>query len=158
MSLSRELFPAAATNSMFASFAALTSSRSAWENPAPLQLFDRTRMSAPPDAANACLAPIANSMPLIASAIEPPPSALRNLMPMIRVVQFTPATPSWLLPTAPMVPATCVPWLWSSIGSQVRRMALKPWVPAAQVTGTPPTLTVNAAGAVQMLAARSSCV
>ena len=79
-------------------------------------------------------------------------------MPMIRVVQFTPTTPSRLLPVAPMVPDTCVPWLWSSIGSQVRLIALKPCVPAAQVTGVPPTSTVNDEGAVHIFAARSWCV
>ena len=36
---------------------------------------------------------------------------------MMLAVQFTPATPAPLLPTAPMVPATCVPWSLSSLGS-----------------------------------------
>ncbi len=37
-------------------------------------------------------------------------------MAMIWTFQATPATPRPLLPTAPIVPAQCVPWLWSSIG------------------------------------------
>ena len=35
---------------------------------------------------------------------------------MILTFQFTPTTPTPLLPTAPIVPETCVPWLWSSNG------------------------------------------
>ena len=34
--------------------------------------------------------------------------------------EFTPETPAPLLPTAPMVPAACVPWSLSSIGLQLR--------------------------------------
>ena len=36
---------------------------------------------------------------------------------MIWTFQFTPATPKPLLPLAPMMPATCVPWPLRSIGS-----------------------------------------
>src|SRR4051794_2943576 len=35
---------------------------------------------------------------------------------MILTVQLMPATPTPLLPAAPIVPATCVPWPWSSVG------------------------------------------
>ena len=45
------------------------------------------------------------------------PSLLRNFKAMIETDQLTPATPWPLLPTAPIVPETCVPWLLSSIGS-----------------------------------------
>ena len=33
--------------------------------------------------------------------------------------QLTPQTPSPLLPTAPMMPATCVPWPWVSEQAEV---------------------------------------
>src|SRR5258708_36647519 len=94
-------------------------------------------------------------MALIASVVVPLPAELRNFKPMILVVQFTPTTPAVLLPTAPIVPETWVPWLWSSMGSQVFVIALNPWVLAAQVTLVPPTVTVKPAGADQTLAARS---
>ena len=35
---------------------------------------------------------------------------------MIETCQLMPATPMPLLPTAPIVPETCVPWPLSSIG------------------------------------------
>ena len=35
---------------------------------------------------------------------------------MILTVQLMPASPTPLLPAAPIVPATCVPWPWSSVG------------------------------------------
>ena len=67
-----------------------------------------------------------NSIALIALASVPLPAASRNLLPMTLATQFTPVTPTALLPRAPMVPDTCVPWLLSSMGSQVFRMALNP--------------------------------
>ena len=70
---------------------------------------------------------IANT--LMALAVVPPPPALKNLSPMMLAVQLTPTTPTPLLPSAPMVPETCVPWLLSSLGSQVLVIALKPRVP-----------------------------
>ncbi len=155
MSLSKPLLPAPATTSMSSPFAALISSRSAWENSGPPQLFDNTRTFAPPVEANACLACAANANDAIASSIVPLPSASTNLRPISWAVQLTPATPVPLPPTAPIVPATCVPWWWSSIGSHVRVIALKPWLPAGHVIGLPPRLTVNADGADHMLAARS---
>ena len=115
------------------------------------QLADSTRTSAPPLGANAALAWIAKSMPLIAASTVPLPLESRNLIPISWVIQLMPTTPSALLPDAPIVPETCVPWLWSSIGLQVMAMALKPCVPAGQVIGTPPMVTVNAAGADHML-------
>src|SRR5262245_56313947 len=51
-----------------------------------------------------------------ASAVVPAPCAFRNLSAMILTFQFTPATPTPFEPTAPIVPATCVPCLWSSNG------------------------------------------
>ncbi len=64
------------------------------------------------------------------------------------VVPFTPTTPTPSFPEAPIVPATWVPWPWSSIGLQVRVMALNPWVPAAHCTTEPPPKSIlNGAGA-----------
>src|SRR5436190_24355918 len=99
-----------------------------------------------------------NSIALIASATVPDPVALSDLDAMMLVVQFTPTTPRVLLPTAPIVPATCVPWPWSSKGSQVLVIALKPCVPAPHVIVWPPMLTLKGAGADQTFAARSGCV
>src|SRR5258706_15238530 len=100
---------------------------------------------------------MANSIPLIASEVLPLPPELRNLMVMMLAVQLPPTTPMVLLPFAPMVPDVCVPWLLSSIGSHVLRIALKPCVPAAQVIVDPPMVTVKLDGADQTLAARSWC-
>src|SRR5215831_567043 len=97
-------------------------------------------------------------MALTASAVEPLPLAFRNFAPMMLVVQFTPTTPTPLLPAAPIVPETCVPWLLSSIGSHVMVKALKPCVPAAHVIFTPPTVTEKLVGADHTFAARSWCV
>ena len=49
-------------------------------------------------------------MAAMALLVEPLPSAPRNFSGMIDTCQFTPATPTPLSPTAPIVPATCVPW------------------------------------------------
>src|SRR5476649_906503 len=94
-------------------------------------------------------------MASIASAVVPEPLAPRNFAAMMLAVQLTPATPTALLPDAPIVPATCVPWLLSSIGSHVFSSALYPCVPAAHAMATPPMVTLNGAGADQMLAVRS---
>src|SRR5713226_3732254 len=155
MSLLLLLFPAAAANSMSLSLARRISSRSACENPPPPQLLESTRTLAPAVSAKAALACTTNSMALIAPSVVPDPPAFRNLAPMILAVQFTPATPMLLFPTAPMVPEQCVPWLLSSSGLQVLLMALKPCVPAAQLMVMLPMVTVKSAGADQMLAARS---
>src|SRR6476619_6177949 len=104
---------------------------------------------------------MAKSIASTAAAVLPLPLASRNFNPMRRVVQFTPTTPVALLPTAPIVPDTCVPWMLSSLGSHDWVMALYPCEPAAQeiVAPLPPaSFTLNAVGADQMLAARSGCV
>src|SRR5919198_6501725 len=99
-------FPAAATNKELSWSATLIASASACEYEPPAHELFIT--SAPFCAAY--------STALTASAVVPEPCALRNLTGMIRTFQFTPATPTPLLPAAPIVPATCVPWPWSSIG------------------------------------------
>ena len=53
----------------------------------------------------------------MASPMVPEPLAFRNLHAMIRTVQLTPATPTPLFPSAPIVPETWVPWPASSLGS-----------------------------------------
>jgi len=60
---------------------------------------------------------IAYCTPAIAAAVEPLPLALRNLMATIFACQFTPTTPTLLLPTPAMVPDTCEPCPLSSKGS-----------------------------------------
>src|SRR5438128_9277623 len=99
-----------------------------------------------------------NSIALIALATVPLPVASRNFDAIMLAVQFTPTTPRLLLPTAPIVPATCEPCPLSSYGSHVFVIALNPCVPAAHVIVRPPTVTVNAAGADQTFGARSECV
>ena len=147
------LFPAAATNSMSALLARLIALKRACEFPAPPQLADSTLTLA--DAPKIAFTWMAKSIALTASDVLPVPLESRNLSPMILVVQFTPATPAALLPTAPMVPDTWVPCAASSIGSHEFNVALKPCVPAAQVTDIPFTMTVKLDGADQIFAARS---
>src|SRR5262245_64953673 len=137
--------------------ALLISSSSACEKPPLLQLFDSTRTLAPVAAA----AWITNSIALIESASVPLPVASRNLDAMMLVVQLTPTTPVPLLPSAPMVPATCVPWPLSSKTSSMPQdfvIALKPCVPTGQLIVWPAMTTENGAGADQLFAARSGCV
>ena len=63
----------------------------------------------------------------MAAAMLPYPSASKNLQGISLTFQLTPTTPTPLLPTAPMVPATCVPWPLSSIGSESPLMGAMPW-------------------------------
>src|SRR5438094_284794 len=104
------------------------------------------------------------SIALIASDVVPRPLASRNFAAMMFAVQFTPATPLLLLPTAPIVPDTCVPWAWSSYGSHRLSgggfvIALKPCVPAGHGVVWPLIVTLNPpGGADHTLAARSECV
>ena len=105
MSLSLASFPAEATKSISLALALLISSKRLWEKPAPPQLFERTRtltgVAVPAKLNFAC---IANSIALIAAETGPVPPAFRNFKLIIFVAQLTPATPSALLPVAPMVP------------------------------------------------------
>src|SRR5262245_48531010 len=132
-------------------------SSSACEKPPLLQLLLRTRTLV----FVACAAWMTKSTALIESASVPLPIESRNFDAIILVVQFTPTTPRALLPSAPIVPATCVPWPLSShtsTTSHVLVIALKPCVPAGQVIVVPAMVTLNDAVAVQMFAARSGCV
>src|SRR5213595_1774172 len=66
----------------------------------------------PPQLALTTLAPwsTAKWIALAPSASSPEPAESRNFRFMICTVQAAPATPRALLPTAPMMPAVCVPW------------------------------------------------
>ena len=59
---------------------------------------------------------VAYAMDLIPSERYPPPDPPRNLSPTIETFQLTPTTPLPLFPTAPIVPAQCVPCELSSCG------------------------------------------
>ena len=96
--------PAAATKRMSCWLALLITSSSAFENGPPPQLLERTRTLTPP-----IFACTAKSMASMASAVVPEPLAPMNFRAMSDTSQLTPATPTPLLPTAPIVPATCVP-------------------------------------------------
>ncbi len=144
-------------NSIPAEAALLISSSSACEYPAPPQLLFSTRMFAP--SPNAFFAWIANSIARIAFATLPLPVESRKASPIIVVVQTTPDTPALLLPAAPAVPATAVPCVALSLGSQLFVMALYPWLPAGQVIlSVGENVTVNSLGALHTLAARSGWV
>ncbi len=56
----------------------------------------------------------AYSMPSTDAEVLPRPRASMKRTAMIDVFQHTPATPNPLSPTAPMMPATWVPWPFSS--------------------------------------------
>ncbi|MNY00133.1 hypothetical protein D3C86_1326160 [compost metagenome] len=56
-------------------------------------------------------------MPWAIAEVEPEPSEPSTLMARILVLGATPTTPLPLLARAAMVPATWVPWPWSSMGS-----------------------------------------
>src|SRR4051812_37869305 len=93
-------FPAATTSRTPLSFACSTSSSSA---------CDLDELAKEP---LTILAPrsIAYSMPAITSEVDPDPDEFMNLIGIIWVDQQTPAIPVPLLPRAPMIPETCVPW------------------------------------------------
>ena len=75
---------------------------------------------------------------------------------MIETFQLTPTTPEPLLPTAPIVPATCVPCPWSSIGSASLLAKSQPYTSS---TNPLPSLSIRSPatspGFRQALAARS---
>ena len=75
-------------------------------------LLDRLRVcraaAAVVDDPRTMLPAYANPSAISAEVAAPSPSKMRT--GMSRTFQATPDTPMPLLPTAPMVPATCVPW------------------------------------------------
>ena len=91
---------------------------SAVENPPPPQLL--LVRSAP--------IMVAYSTALMAAAVVPPPLESRNFKAMIRTFQLTPATPTELFPTPPMVPEQWEPWLLSSMGSLSLLTKSQPWM------------------------------
>src|SRR5213078_2778778 len=97
--------PAAATNRIPRVRCATIASLSAWESsPPPQELLEATRLT-PRSFMSATY-----SRQVIASAVVPLPLESRNLHARIETFQLTPLTPTALLQTAPIVPATCVPW------------------------------------------------
>src|SRR3954463_7841383 len=86
--------------------ALLSASSSAWLGDAPDQLLFET------------FAPWATAYdsPWMKLATLPLPVASIHFTSINCVTQLTPETPTALLPVAPMVPATWVPWLLSSSG------------------------------------------
>ncbi len=100
-------------------------------------------------------------MARIAPAVEPLPEADRNFKAMIFVDQLTPATPSALFVTAPMVPATWVPCRLSSIGSpstvEVTKFAPNTSSMTPLPSSSTPLLGISP-GLVHMFAVRSGCL
>src|SRR5258706_12259003 len=94
--------------------ALLISSRSAWEkqDEHPHDALITRRLTP------ACLAETPQSIAEIAPSTVPEREASRNFRAISETDQFTPATPTPLLPTAPMIPATCEPLPLSPFGSQ----------------------------------------
>ncbi len=74
--------------------------------------------------------------------------------------QHTPATPSALLPTAPMVPAQWVPWKWSSIGSLSSLQKSQPWMSSTNplLSSSTPASPSCSAVFTHMLGTRSGWV
>jgi len=66
----------------------------------------------------------AQRMPWAMPAIEPEPRADSTLIGMIETPNATPATPSLLFVDCAIVPATCVPWPWSSTALSLLAMKL----------------------------------
>src|SRR5690349_12692513 len=99
------LFPAAQTFTTPAASTAAIASLSAWLNPPPPHELLVTRILKP-----CCFKARIRLKQRIASETLPPPSDPKNLQDKIWVRQLMPAIPTPLLATAPMVPATCVPW------------------------------------------------
>src|SRR5215831_366456 len=102
--LPRPSLPAAQTTTTPLSWAYLTA-------------FDSTDEAiGPPSDMLMTLAPwsAAQRMPLAMPDTEPEPRAESTLIGMILAWKATPATPMPLCVDCAMVPATCVPWPWSS--------------------------------------------
>ena len=149
-------FPAAATNNISAVFACPIAVSIACEFPPPPQLLFNTRMLA--SVGNCAFNCTAKLIAKIAFDVLPLPSAARNFNGNTIPVQLIPVTPLPLFPAPAIVPATCVPCPLSSMGIHVFVIALKPRVPAAQVTVPVPNATVNSRGALHTFADKSGCV
>ena len=97
----------------------------------------------------------------IPSEVEPRPALVpvpprRNFRPISFTRQATPAIPTPLLPTAPMMPATCVPWPRSSAGLPEPVIALMPWTSSTYpLPSSSRPLPGISPGLTQRLAARS---
>ena len=118
MSLFSALLPAAHTKMMPALPAAWIASISAWEAP----WLPKLALSA------LTLWAIAYSMQGSSAEVDPEPVASMNLSSISCTVHATPVTPRLLLPTAPTIPDTCVPWPTSSVGGPLMFTALSPLV------------------------------
>ena len=140
-------FPAAKTKSVFAHAADLIA--------LAMALFG----DGPPKLPLTMSAPFAQAYVIawMMSASVRPPLASAARSGMIETSQLTPVTPIALLPCAPIVPATCVPWPLKSSGvlssctkSQPRVSSTLPF----------PSLSPPPAGSslIQMFGARSGCV
>ena len=101
------VLPAAVTNRMLFAPSVSISSESACEKAVPLNVAESltTRMFTP-----ACLAATSHCRAAISPLVSPAAWELSHLTGRSVVCQFIPATPVALLPTAPMIPATWVPW------------------------------------------------
>src|ERR1035438_4039338 len=111
----------------------------------------------------------AKSRQMISPEVDPMPFELRNLSGMSCTDHATPLPSTPLLPTAPMMPATCVPWPLSSDGFPLaalpdRTVALMPWRAFRYwklywiVSYVPLEVPDVAPVFVQRLASRSWCV
>ena len=78
---------------------------------------------------------------------------------MRRTAQLTPTTPTLLFPIAPIVPATCVPWPLSSMGSESPLTVSIPKQSSAwPLPSSSVRLPLQSGSFRNMFAARSGCV
>mmetsp|Transcript_35718 Transcript_35718/g.63688 ORF Transcript_35718/g.63688 Transcript_35718/m.63688 type:complete len:231 (-) Transcript_35718:724-1416(-) len=99
----------------------------------------------------------AYAMPRMAALWKPAPASSMNLRHIIFTLGASPVTPTVLFTTAPMVPATWLPWPLSSVTSPVSLTKLYPWMsstkplPSSSTPGRPK----NSASFVHKLGCRS---
>src|SRR3990167_7449018 len=79
---------------------------------------------------------------------EPYPPLFKNFTGIILTLQLTPTTPSALLPAAPMIPATWVPWPLSSIASVVFDRKFQPLATLPLISGWFLSIPVSTAATV----------
>src|SRR5271165_1223460 len=116
MSLSSALFPAAQTKMMPAFPADCMASISACEK----LWLPKLALSTPAPWA------MAYSMQGSSAVVDPAPVPSMNSSSISCTDQATPQTPRLLLPTAPTIPDTCVPWPAVSVGGPVIWTAFRP--------------------------------